>query len=122
MPGGRIREIQAFRYFHRPELPSTLVLKLANDRNTALSRRYILQSVYIAISARNGVDTGVFTGLIFLRNFIVFAAIDALLALGNAVVCAAVFLVAPINIELAAQIVSTLSIFFIALPAGLAGA
>lgn len=122
MPSGRIREIQAFRYFHRPELPSTLVLKLANDRNTALSRRYMLHAVHIAISARNGIDTGVFTRLIFLRNFIVFAAIDGLLALGNTAVCAAVFLVAPVNIELAAQIVTTLSIFFIALPAGLAGA
>lgn len=59
--------------------------------------------------------------VIFIKNFSMFAAVNLFFNLLNAAVCAVIFLSSPTTIELATQVVTTLSIFFIAIPVGLAG-
>lgn len=59
--------------------------------------------------------------IIFVKNFSMFAVVNLFFNLLNAAVCAVIFLSSPTTIELATQVVATLSIFFIAIPVGLAG-
>ena len=104
-------------FIHTFKLYAPLVTMLAADRNTRLSRRFIFTATYNALFIVGPVNNR----FSFIRNFIVFSGADLLSALVNIAVCAAVFLVAPANVELAAQAITTLSIFFIALPVGLTG-
>jgi len=59
--------------------------------------------------------------LTFIKNFIIFTLVNLLFNLANVVVCVIVFLTSSTNIELVMQIVTTISMFFIAVPVGLAG-
>lgn len=59
--------------------------------------------------------------LAFIKNFIVFVMMNLLFNIANTVVYAAMLLTSPVSVELTAQAITTLSIFFIAVPVGLAG-
>ncbi len=59
--------------------------------------------------------------LIFVKNFIIFSAVNLVSSTANLTVSALAFLSSPTNLELAVQVIIVVSIFFIALPAGLAG-
>jgi hypothetical protein len=60
--------------------------------------------------------------LIFVEKFIIFTIINLGYNLLIAATCAVIFLTSPANLEIIAQIVTTFSVFFIAIPAGLTGA
>jgi hypothetical protein len=76
---------------------------------------------YSARPSPRTVNKGQTNELIFINNFIIFMLVNSVANLVNAVASTVIFLTLPINVELIAQVITTVSIFFIAFPVGLAG-
>lgn len=107
-------------FMHTLKLHPALLSTLAGDSNAKLSRRFIFAATSSTLlrALRVNFDLGKF---FFLKNFIIFTATDVLSSLASIAAYVGIFLTAPANIELAAQIIATLSIFFIAIPVGSMG-